>query len=300
MRWFFPLRTYMRVTETGVCCGGWISGWQGRDSRDFGAQRRGQDHGPSGPLWTNQANKRSRNVSGPRCDGSALPPQGEPRFRLPPIRAIHLRRSERDRQLEAGSSPPGRTRPERRKSGWRKFGSSFDTCEEIQPARADIKRWRQRMLSLGIALMVGPAVLLLDEPSLGLAPALANDIMVVVKELAESGRHRGSHGRTGSRACPRYCRPRVCNAFWTNHPPKRLAVTCACANAYGTYSESARRVCRRDRERYVDENVGGENCADNRRGPGYWPGRRDDDGRRGGPWLLTTSMRPPLCKQWTR
>ena len=44
----------------------------------------------------------------------------------------------------------------------------------------------QRMLSLGIALMVGPAVLLLDEPSLGLAPTLAHDIMVVVKELAES------------------------------------------------------------------------------------------------------------------
>jgi branched-chain amino acid transport system ATP-binding protein len=43
----------------------------------------------------------------------------------------------------------------------------------------------QRMLSLGIALMSRPKLLLLDEPSLGLAPAVVQRIMDLVKELAE-------------------------------------------------------------------------------------------------------------------
>ncbi len=44
---------------------------------------------------------------------------------------------------------------------------------------------QQRMLSLGLALMAGPKLLLLDEPSLGLAPALVTDIFSRVKTLAE-------------------------------------------------------------------------------------------------------------------
>jgi branched-chain amino acid transport system ATP-binding protein len=44
----------------------------------------------------------------------------------------------------------------------------------------------QRMVSLAMALMIGPKVLLLDEPSLGLAPFLAQEIMSVVRGLADS------------------------------------------------------------------------------------------------------------------
>ncbi|MGH2632567.1 MAG: ABC transporter ATP-binding protein [Tepidiformaceae bacterium] len=42
----------------------------------------------------------------------------------------------------------------------------------------------QRMLSLGIALMADPKLLLLDEPSLGLAPAVVQRIMDLVRSLA--------------------------------------------------------------------------------------------------------------------
>ena len=41
------------------------------------------------------------------------------------------------------------------------------------------------MLSLGIALMADPKLLLLDEPSLGLAPALVTDIFTRVRGLAD-------------------------------------------------------------------------------------------------------------------
>jgi branched-chain amino acid transport system ATP-binding protein len=44
---------------------------------------------------------------------------------------------------------------------------------------------QQRMLSLGIALMSNPKLLLLDEPSLGLAPALVHAIFDNIRRLAD-------------------------------------------------------------------------------------------------------------------
>ena len=45
----------------------------------------------------------------------------------------------------------------------------------------------QQMLAIGRALMANPKVLLLDEPSLGLAPLIVADIFRIVKEINESG-----------------------------------------------------------------------------------------------------------------
>ena len=44
---------------------------------------------------------------------------------------------------------------------------------------------QQRMLSLGIALMSGPKLLMLDEPSLGLAPAVVIDIFSAIRRIAD-------------------------------------------------------------------------------------------------------------------
>jgi branched-chain amino acid transport system ATP-binding protein len=44
----------------------------------------------------------------------------------------------------------------------------------------------QRMLSLAVALMSGPQLLLLDEPSLGLAPAVVQNIMKTLSALVEA------------------------------------------------------------------------------------------------------------------
>ncbi len=45
----------------------------------------------------------------------------------------------------------------------------------------------QQMLAIGRALMAGPKVLLLDEPSMGLAPQLVKEVMNIVQRLNREG-----------------------------------------------------------------------------------------------------------------
>lgn len=45
---------------------------------------------------------------------------------------------------------------------------------------------QQRMVSLGMALMASPKLLMLDEPSLGLAPAIVQQIFGTVRQLADT------------------------------------------------------------------------------------------------------------------
>ena len=45
----------------------------------------------------------------------------------------------------------------------------------------------QQMLALGRALIAGPKMLMLDEPSMGLAPLIVNAIMDVIREINSQG-----------------------------------------------------------------------------------------------------------------
>jgi branched-chain amino acid transport system ATP-binding protein len=57
--------------------------------------------------------------------------------------------------------------------------------ERTQQMARTMSGGQQRMLSLGLALMSSPRLLMLDEPSLGLAPALVIDIFDRIRKLAD-------------------------------------------------------------------------------------------------------------------
>jgi branched-chain amino acid transport system ATP-binding protein len=59
--------------------------------------------------------------------------------------------------------------------------------ERISQRAGTLSGGEQQMLAIGRALMAKPRLLLLDEPSLGLAPIVVNRIFSVISQLKESG-----------------------------------------------------------------------------------------------------------------
>ncbi|WP_337996045.1 ABC transporter ATP-binding protein [Oleispirillum naphthae] len=82
---------------------------------------------------------------------------------------------------------------------WRRWGEKialdlervYDLFPRLKERRIQLG-WslsggEQQMLAIGRALMARPKLLLLDEPSLGLAPRLAEDVYEQVRRIGESG-----------------------------------------------------------------------------------------------------------------
>ena len=58
--------------------------------------------------------------------------------------------------------------------------------KRVQPARV-LSGGQRQVLAMGMALMVAPRILLLDEPSAGLSPTAASDLFAIIKELHSEG-----------------------------------------------------------------------------------------------------------------
>jgi branched-chain amino acid transport system ATP-binding protein len=81
------------------------------------------------------------------------------------------------------------------RKGERDFRSDLDAVYDLFPRLRERKAQRagtlsggeRQMLAIGRALMARPKLLMLDEPSLGLAPRIVRDILRVVVSLRERG-----------------------------------------------------------------------------------------------------------------
>jgi branched-chain amino acid transport system ATP-binding protein len=88
--------------------------------------------------------------------------------------------------LELGSYVAA-ARPKRRESLERVLGLFPRLAERQRQAAGTMSGGEQQMLAIGRALMARPRLLMLDEPSLGLAPIIVQEIFRIIAEINRLG-----------------------------------------------------------------------------------------------------------------
>ena len=91
-----------------------------------------------------------------------------------------------EENLTLGAYLPGPR--QRRREGFETVYSLFpDLYEKRRAMAGSLSGGQQQMVAIGRALMLHPKMLIMDEPSLGLAPLLVREVMQVIRRVSETG-----------------------------------------------------------------------------------------------------------------
>jgi branched-chain amino acid transport system ATP-binding protein len=116
--------------------------------------------------------------------GAALVPQGRRIFKSLTVRENLIVAARRGTPSSPTRSPPNRG------ADWTLeavFGMFPRLGERRHQTAVHLSGGEQQMLAIGRALMANPRVLLMDEPSEGLAPQIVIEVMATIRKLKESG-----------------------------------------------------------------------------------------------------------------
>jgi len=91
-----------------------------------------------------------------------------------------------DENLEVGAMLP-RARADRAKNRDRAFGLFPRLAERARQPAGTLSGGEQQMLAIARCLMGAPQLIMFDEPSLGLAPAIARNVLDTIAELNREG-----------------------------------------------------------------------------------------------------------------